>query len=61
MGRKKRYAGLAKEKDYRKAVRWARWRLCNGQFLCTEDRAIIEKYGLTRFDGVKVEKRSGTG
>ena len=53
-GKKKRYEGLAGEKNYRKAVQIIK----NGgyatdslyvQKICV----IIEKYGLTRFDGVK--------
>ena len=60
-GKKKRYEGLAGEKNYRKAVQIIK----NGgyamdslyvQKICV----IIEKYGLTRFDCVKTEKRSGT-
>ena len=56
-GKKKRYEGLAGEKDYMKAVQIIK----NGgyatdslyvQKICV----IIEKYGLTRFDCVKTEK-----
>ena len=56
-GKKKRYEGLAGEKDYMKAVQiiknggYATDSL-NVQKICV----IIEKYGLTRFDCVKTEK-----
>lgn len=57
-GKKKRYAGLAGEKDYRKAVRIIKdGGYATDSFYVQKICAIIEKYGLTRFDGVKVEKK----
>ena len=56
-GKKKRYEGLAGEKNYRKAVQIIK----NGgyatdSFYVQKICVIIEKYGLTRFDSVKTEK-----
>lgn len=56
-GKKKRYAGLAGEKDYRKAVQIIKdGGYATDSLYVQKICVIIEKYGLTRFDGVKTEK-----
>ena len=57
-GKKKRYVGLAGEKDYRKAVQIIKdGGYATDSFYVQKICVIIEKYGLTRFDGVKGEKK----
>lgn len=56
-GKKKRYAGLAGEKDYRKAVQIIKdGGYATDSLYVQKICVIIEKYGLTRFDGGKTEK-----
>ena len=56
-GKKKRYAGLAGEKDYRKAVQIIKdGGYATDSLYVQKICVIIEKYGLTRFDGGKMEK-----
>lgn len=56
-GKKKRYAGLAGEKDYRKAVQIIKdGGYATDSLYVQKICVIIERYGLTRFDGVKTEK-----
>lgn len=58
-GKKKRYAGLAGEKDYRKAVQIIKdGGYATDSLYVQKICVIIEKYGLTRFDGVKTEKEA---
>lgn len=56
-GKKKRYEGLAGEKDYRKAVQIIKdGGYATDSLYVQKICVIIEKYGLTRFDGGKTEK-----
>ncbi len=56
-GKKKRYAGLAGEKDYRKVVQIIKdGGYATDSLYVQKICVIIEKYGLTRFDGGKTEK-----
>ena len=56
-GKKKRYAGLAGERDYRKAVQIIKeGGYATDSLYVQKICVIIEKYGLTRFDGGKTEK-----
>lgn len=56
-GKKKRYMGLTGEKDYRKAVQIIKdGGYATDSLYVQKICVIIEKYGLTRFDGGKTEK-----